>query len=543
MYQTKENYIQEEYESYLDSVAPILGSIKDEYGSRAALGYVLLDGDKQPKQRNTTLVPITKQSVISKLDGSQNLPSDVKMINGRYYLVGRKIYWGKKTKKSILDLMGQKVYGYLNAIGTGEFFVVVDIDKKNINGTSLTMEDIESTLPATFVVSTPSGGKHYYYLLKKGTKAPKNMTFPCIDLLSAGKLVVAPSQYRDGHGSYSPDVSNPRFKDNLSYWNDSIVDKLTQLFNSSSSRSDSSDTHTCMVGHSRVLALNPGRSLVYQPKSGQVARETVAMVQAALKGGVRIKDGHRHDCLFYYCAKVADKTPAPELLTKAMAFNSFFMVHPLPEKQVKSLVKWCLKSFGCYNGKTQKQLEQRKMDIGKYARDLMKVIESSEKTTDFTTSMEKIVPVMQKFFEARFNKEYASALPTSVVGKILNAAGFSKKKIQSKGIRAWLWNVNLSTLTEVIDEAIASEKAALKNSTQTDQVASETPSEETTRSNVSLAKAVASSDTPSTPLYASPEPSFNSDDTWSVKNIKALETVLNNRPSITSDELESFFGL
>ena len=102
-YQTKAEYIQEEYESYLSSINPILSSVKGEYGSKATLGYVLLNGDKQPQQRNTHLIPISNKGMIEKLNGSQVLPSDVKMIGNRYYLVGRKVYWGKKTKKSILD--------------------------------------------------------------------------------------------------------------------------------------------------------------------------------------------------------------------------------------------------------------------------------------------------------------------------------------------------------------------------------------------------------------------------------------------------------
>lgn len=461
-YQTKEEYIQEEYESYLSSISPILSSVKGEYGSKATLGYVLLNGDKQPQQRNTHLIPVTNQGVIEKLNGSQVLPSDVKMIGNRYYLVGRKVYWGKKTKKSILELMGQKEIGCLNAVGTGEFFVVVDIDKKNLHGTNLIMEDIESVLPPTFVVETPSGGKHYFYLLKKGSKAPRNMTFPCIDLLSAGKLVVAPSQYREGKGSYRPDTSNPRFKDELTYWDDSIALTLTSLFNlpKASEPPHTEDTHIgylCTSSESQEKVRNVGK-----------AREPRKVVDGStdfIKGSVRlamqkdskvkIEEGMRNSAVFYYCSYIGNHTPASRLLSKALEFNRNQLVKPLPEREVESIVKSCLKRFSCYNGKSPEVARAEKSKFKELHQELNELLIKAPKSEEFTVKIEDIAPVIQGFFEAKFKKAYTSSIPTSEVGKTLRAAGYKKKQLQKDGVRAWLWNVDIDGLVAILDQVTA----------------------------------------------------------------------------------------
>ena len=490
-YQTKEEYIQEEYESYLSSINPILSSVKGEYGSKASLGYVLLNGDKQPQQRNTHLIPVTNQGVIEKLNGSQVLPSDVKMIGNRYYLVGRKVYWGKKTKKSILELMGQKKMGCLNAIGTGEFFVVVDIDKKNLRGTNLTMEDIESVLPPTFVVETPSGGKHYFYLLKKGSKAPRNMTFPCIDLLSAGKLVVAPSQYREGKGAYRPDISNPRFKDELTYWDDSIASTLASLFNQpkASELSHMEDTHigyldTSSVSQEKAKNVKNSR----EPRksidgSTQFIKDSVRLAMQK-DSKVKIEEGMRNSAVFYYCCYIADHTPASRLLSKAQEFNQNQLVKPLSAREVEGIVKSCLRSFSCYarpaqagqaySGKSADVMKAEKSKFKELHQELNELLVKAPKSEEFTGKIEDITPAIQAFFEVKFQKAYSRTIPSSEVGKILRAAGFQKKKVQKGGIRAWLWNFDSTSIKhlEAVVEAMKPQAPA-----KTPQAPAEAPIE------------------------------------------------------------------
>ena len=180
------------------------------------------------------------------------LPVDIKWMKGGYFKTMQKEFWGKKTKQAVLKMLELKEQGDLHALGCGEFFNIVDVDKKNLTGTGLSLDDIESRLPPTFITLTPSGGKHYWYLRRRGTSVLKSRTFPCIDVLGAGKLVVTPSQYREGHGSYVPDTTNKNFREELVYWDDSILESLEQLFNNQPEQSyqpSSTDTHTCIPVH------------------------------------------------------------------------------------------------------------------------------------------------------------------------------------------------------------------------------------------------------------------------------------------------------
>lgn len=465
----KEEFVKEEYEMYLESIKYITTAIKAEHGTRAIPGYVLLNKDKQPKQRmNCNMFPITSEQEIAKYNRMSVVPSDIEVRGGnKLYKRILGDFWGKHTTESILDMFQKKELTDLNAMGTGKFFQVVDIDTKNIKEGSPSLEKIESLLPKTLIVKTPSGGKHYYFLVKKGSVAPASTTLPCIDILGKGKLVVAPGQEREGKGHYELDTSNPNFSYEMAVWSESIRSSLSSLFSSPIGYLDTSSVSQEKASVSRKPCV--------PESSPKFIKESVKL---ALKGGSKIEEGMRNRAVFDYCSLIADRTPVSELLTKALDFNKKFLVKPLPVREVEGVVKSCIRSFSCYarlsspaqagQDHTGKSNEQSKADTSKFQNlhnQLQSILSRIEKTEEFTGKIEDIAPAIQSFFEAKFGKAYSRAIPTSEVGKILRAAGFEKKKIQVNGVRAWVWNFDQKTIRslEAVVEALrAPAEAAVK---------------------------------------------------------------------------------
>jgi hypothetical protein len=432
----KEEFIQEEYEIYSGSIKPIKEAIKKEYGKRVELGYVLLNKDKQPKQcMNSKLIPIKEEQEIKRLNGMRELPEGIIVIGGNKYFKKKKAeFWGKHSVNAIKKVLEKKELGDLNGIGTGKYFVVVDIDTKNINENTPSLEKIESVLPKTLIINTPTGGKHYYFLIKKGSSVPVSTTLPCIDILGKGKLVIAPEQYREGKGLYTYDLNNKNFSYEMASWNEGIRETLSNLFSSK---------HKLVYLDTQVKSKKNKKS---QPKiKSEKAiknRFVLETVKETLKTGKKIKEGMRNRAVFDYCSLIADNTPANKLFVKAIEFNKKFIENPLPIKEIKEIVKSCIKRFGCYNGKTQ----PRKKSSTKAHDELNQILLTINKSEEYTNKIEEIIPVIQKFFETKFGKKYSKAIPASEVGKILRNAGFDKKKIQKNGVRAWLWNFNSDSI-------------------------------------------------------------------------------------------------
>lgn len=450
----KEEFIKEQYENYLDSILYLNAAVKSEFGSRATLGYVLLNKDKQPKQcMNSSMFPITDGQEISKYNSMRVLPSDIIVQGGNKLF--KKVtgdFWGKHTEQSIVSIMERKEFSDLNAIGTGKYLVVVDIDTKNINSKTPTLEAIEKLLPKTFIVETPSGGKHYYFIIRKGQENPRSSTLPCIDILGKGKLVVTPGQEREGKGMYEADTENPNFSYDLAYWNESIRSVLESLFSVNASPIHSKDTLPLVYLDTETNSGKTQDSAKVDSGKSYTPEWIKELVNASLSSGaeLKIEVGSRANALFYYCAKVADRTPAEKLLETATSFNKTYMSEPLKDKEVESIVKSCLKKFSVYSGnRPQVSATETKLDSQ------LKTILSSVSKSEFQAKIEDITPAIQSFYERAFGKKYTKSIPTSEVGKRLRAAGFEKKKIQKGGVRAWLWNINPEDLLNAVEAAYA----------------------------------------------------------------------------------------
>lgn len=456
----KQEFVKEEYDLYVESIRPLLSGIQKEYGSKVIPGYVLLNKDKQPKQcMNSRLIPITDAKEMAKYNSMNVLPSDIIVMGGnKLYKKILGNFWGKHTSASIMKMFEKKELTDLNAVGTGEFFVTVDIDTKNINENTPSLAEIEASLPKTLIAATPTGGKHYHFVLPKGSAIPSSSTLPCVDILGKGKLVVVPGQEREGKGHYTWDTENPNFSFEMAPWSEEIRDKVIGLFNQKDSLSSSPLGYLDTSSETQEKAKNVKNSR--EPRksidgSTQFIKDSVRLAMQK-DSKVRIEEGMRNSAVFYYCCYIADHTPASRLLSKAQEFNQNQLVKPLSAREIEGIVKSCLRSFSCYNGKSADVMKAEKSKFQNLHQELNGILVNTPKSEEFTGKIEDITSAIQAFFEVKFQKAYSKAIPSSEIGKILRAAGFDKKKVQKDGIRAWLWNFDFTSIKhlEAVVEAM-----------------------------------------------------------------------------------------
>lgn len=85
-------------------------------------------------------------------------------------------------------------------IKIGTSLVILDVDVHKDNG-FISLEVLENkfgSLPETFSVNTPTGGKHYYFRLPRGIRIERQINaFKGIDILTNGYVVASPSMINE----------------------------------------------------------------------------------------------------------------------------------------------------------------------------------------------------------------------------------------------------------------------------------------------------------------------------------------------------------
>lgn len=122
---------------------------------------------------------------------------------------------GFKTATSDISVLREHWKNYPTSnfglrVGNETGLIVLDIDIHEVDGykTLQVIEKTHETLPRTFEVSTPTGGKHYYYRLPKGVNVARQINqFAGIDILTNGYVVAPPSSI-DGN-QYEVTNGNP----------------------------------------------------------------------------------------------------------------------------------------------------------------------------------------------------------------------------------------------------------------------------------------------------------------------------------------------
>ena len=99
-------------------------------------------------------------------------------------------WWGREPNANIAVACGA---------GSGVWVIDVDVDEeRGVNG----YESLTGDLPATWIVETPRGGRHYYFTATQNPPRSKNSFRPGIDIRGDGYYVLAPPSIHPNGGVY-----------------------------------------------------------------------------------------------------------------------------------------------------------------------------------------------------------------------------------------------------------------------------------------------------------------------------------------------------
>lgn len=211
-------------------------------------------------------------------------------------------------------------------VGKDTGIVILDIDTHNENGYE-SLEKLENhfgKLPATLEVSTPSGGKHYWFKYPPDVTIQRQVNaFMGIDILVDG-YVVAPPSHIDGK-AYKR-----------------ISGKLSELAEFPQFLLDTLEASTDNYPSSKLEM--PQNQPTTQGKPKYTASFLKYMVEGSTTGG-------RNDFLMRFIAKCLSLgTDLETIYTLVLVVNENFIDVPLAEKEVntifKSIVKKHLKKVG-----------------------------------------------------------------------------------------------------------------------------------------------------------------------------------------------------
>ncbi|MGO2267074.1 MAG: bifunctional DNA primase/polymerase [Vagococcus salmoninarum] len=211
-------------------------------------------------------------------------------------------------------------------VGKDTGIVILDIDTHNENGYE-SLEKLENhfgKLPATLEVSTPSGGKHYWFKYPPDVTIQRQVNaFMGIDILVDG-YVVAPPSHIDGK-AYKR-----------------ISGKLSELAEFPQFLLDTLEASTDNCPSSKLEM--PQNQPMAQGKPKYTAKFLTEMVEGSKTGG-------RNDFVMRFIAKCLSLgTDLDTIYTLVLVVNDNFIDVPLDEKEVntifKSIVKKHLKKMG-----------------------------------------------------------------------------------------------------------------------------------------------------------------------------------------------------
>lgn len=331
-----------------------------------------------------------------------------------------------------------------------KYLFILDLDNKNSFKGNI-QKIIESIGIKTFITSTPSGGAHLYFF---STKEESNSPLCNNADVRAKTYCLAPGSQTE-KGFYTQDIENPFFQKEIATvpanWREIFETRINEFLMPSDTISTPSLSPPLLS--IEVTASKSSESLK-KKESGKVGGS-----KKKTKGGsYRILKGERSMRLTAIAGGLVHSSSSIEdLFNKLIDIRNSRMEDPKSflDSEVENIAKWVWKkehssspsspllSIDVTETKRSTEIENRgEQAYTKYEQELINILKTISKTKEFNGHMENIAPVIQKFFEKKFNKEYSSSILTKAVGKILVASGFSKVQRRINGQVTRVWNIS-----------------------------------------------------------------------------------------------------
>lgn len=343
-----------------------------------------------------------------------------------------------------------------------KYLFILDLDNKNSFKGNI-QKIIESIGIKTFITSTPSGGAHLYFF---STKEESNSPLCSNADVRARTYCLAPGSQTE-KGFYTQDIENPFFQKEIATvpanWREIFETRINEFLKPSTHSAVASNPPSSLPFLSiDVTASNPAESL--KKKEGE---KVVGSKKKTRSNSYRISKGERSMRLTAIAGGLVHSSSSIEdLFKKLIDIRNSRMKDPKSflDSEVENIAKWVWKkehsnpspplpllSIDVTETKRSTEIEnQGEQTYTKYEQELINILKTISKTEKFNGQMENIAPVIQKFFEKKFNKEYSSSILTKAVGKILVASGFSKVQRRINGQVTRVWNISEQELKLIL---------------------------------------------------------------------------------------------
>ena len=373
--------------------------------------------------------------------------------------------WGfRGWKDAVKQFWRESLVGNLGVV-CGEyqdrFLVVVDIDAKASRSISV-QGVVEGLGISTFMVSTPSGGKHLYFWSTKKVGCPRSFSPVGVDIKGEGGYVVAPGS-STSKGFYSWDVDNQFFSQEVASLPSDWEERLEFLFSGEEAlRRDGSRGRRekdCIEG---PLPLTTGK----QKRIGRGSQ---------FSQGKRAPVGSRNAHITRRAGALVHRSKTLKDLERSLLkVRNLELSEPetFSDKEVQEIAAWVWNKDKGNRGRREKDCIEgpheecpvnshakslelfpsafhvRFRSQGAVTDNLIEFLSTLPKEEEHSTAMVEVASLVQAYFQS-MGFRYSKAIHTKAVGGILQSAGFTKKRVQLNGERNKLWNIGPLSLQKL----------------------------------------------------------------------------------------------
>lgn len=363
--------------------------------------------------------------------------------------------WGfSKASEVAKQFWRETVVGNLGVV-CGEyqnrFLVVIDIDAKRDREASVEVIANAIGVP-TFMVNTPSGGKHLYFWSKSKIGCPKEFSKAGVDIKGEGGYVVAPGS-NTSKGFYTWDVEGELFSQEIAELPEDWENRLNGVLG----------TRTELRAH---IQLSPSSSSSLtssdELRASALLRRTelrahIQPFPSSLSSGQLIQKGFRNSYMTSRAASLVHGVSSPEeliVLLKTIRARELEEPETFEDEEIEKIVAWV---FGRESKKQDKRhtvSEELSPLEMKFSKALRTAIDQTESKS--CIAINEAAGVYQAFLESK-GFVFQKTIKLQVVAKVLRAAGVesTEKNVKIKGskkrTKVRLWDVSLEALMLAFD--------------------------------------------------------------------------------------------
>ena len=325
----------------------------------------------------------------------------------------------------------------------------------------------------TFIVETPRGGYHLYFILESDSNLANNLNYwknfisdsklfgiPNIDIKMKGYVLTPGS--KTNTGVYQVINESPPAVLKLETWRETIFNKIKPWLiennipfsetEDSFSSTDKKSNSSIAMNTSSETCENTGKTYFHSKEKIKKSERAITLTKTA--GGL-----------------VWRVQSEQEFLEKLLEIRNTRFEEPesFSDSEVEKICSWLWNKHATFHSKKNQDSlsstdKKSNSSIGVNTSssltflegELVEIFKEFQKIEKHEQSLTAISSLVQKWFEYKFNTKYSKPINQNAVARLLKQAGFSSKIVRKNNKRQRLWNFSTS-LIEKMEKIIESQ--------------------------------------------------------------------------------------